>query len=58
MIRTAASLDEIEEATPKIPVTRLGKPEDVANLVLFLASDVSSYIARASIDINAGELMI
>jgi len=58
MIRTAASLEEIEEAKTKIPMRRLGKPEDVANLALFLASNASSYIARASIGINAGELMI
>jgi 3-oxoacyl-[acyl-carrier protein] reductase len=58
MIRTAASLEQIREATRKIPMGHLGKPEDVADLVLFLASDASSYITGASIDINAGELMI
>ena len=36
------------------PLGRVGKPEDVAKLCLFLASDDSSYINGASIDINGG----
>jgi 17beta-estradiol 17-dehydrogenase / 3alpha(17beta)-hydroxysteroid dehydrogenase (NAD+) / 3-oxoacyl-[acyl-carrier protein] reductase alpha subunit len=33
---------------------RLGKPDEVANLILFLASDQSSYINGAAIDIHGG----
>ena len=33
---------------------RFGKPEEIAQLVYFLATDASSYINAASIDINGG----
>jgi 3-oxoacyl-[acyl-carrier protein] reductase len=38
------------------PVKREGTPEDIANLVLFLASDESSFVTGANIDINGGLL--
>lgn len=37
-----------------IPLGRLGLPDDVANAFLFLASDLSSYITGATIDVNGG----
>ena len=41
----------------KIPFKRYGKPEDVAEVALFLASDKSSYITGEIIDVNGGLLM-
>jgi NAD(P)-dependent dehydrogenase (short-subunit alcohol dehydrogenase family) len=40
-----------------IPLKRLGNADDVANACLFLASDLSSYITGAVIDVNGGMLM-
>ena len=37
-----------------IPANRLGKPEDVANAVLFLASQSSDYINGETIHVNGG----
>ena len=40
------------------PIPRLGRPEEVAELVAFLASDRAAYITGASLDINGGDLMV
>lgn len=41
----------------KIPMDRLGTPEDVANAVAFLASDEASYITGQVIHVNGGMAM-
>ena len=41
----------------KIPSARLGDPEDIANAVLFLASDLSNYINGETIHVNGGLYM-
>ena len=41
----------------KIPCAKLGKPEDIANAVLFLASDQSNYINGETIHVNGGMYM-
>jgi NAD(P)-dependent dehydrogenase (short-subunit alcohol dehydrogenase family) len=43
--------------TAQIPLRRLGQPGDVANVILFIASPLSSYITGAVIDINGGIYM-
>lgn len=50
----AASAEIRSELTRTIPLARMGKPEEVANVVLFLASDESSYIAGAEICVDGG----
>ncbi|MGD8457219.1 MAG: SDR family NAD(P)-dependent oxidoreductase [Anaerolineales bacterium] len=43
-----------EEFAARVPLGRLGQPEDVANLVAFLASEDASYITGATIPVNGG----
>ena len=40
-----------------IPLNRLGDADDVAKICLFLASDLSSYVTGATIDVNGGMLI-
>jgi acetoacetyl-CoA reductase len=42
---------------PLIPVNRLGKPEEIAGLVAYLASDEAAFVTGANISINGGQHM-
>jgi acetoacetyl-CoA reductase len=42
---------------PQIPMGRLGKPEEVAGLVAYLASDEAAFLTGANIAINGGQHM-
>jgi Dehydrogenases with different specificities (related to short-chain alcohol dehydrogenases) len=39
---------------PRIPLGRIGRPEDIANAVAFLASDESSYVAGIELFVDGG----
>ncbi len=49
------SREEFNEMVLKVvPLGRFGKPEDIAGMALFLASEYASFISAASIDISGG----
>lgn len=52
--RSAEFLRGMEEA---VPLGRLGTPRDVANAVLFLASDDASYITGTTIIVDGGQIL-
>ena len=58
MVRTTISDERAGAYAESFPISRLGTPEEVAELVAFLASDRAAYITGASLDINGGDLMI
>ena len=49
--------DPADAPEKPIPLCRFGTPDDIANAVLFLASDLSSYITGDVIDVNGGLYM-
>ncbi|SFS51622.1 3-oxoacyl-[acyl-carrier-protein] reductase [Marininema halotolerans] len=52
---TEAISDEMQKSMlEQIPLARLGKPEDVAQTVVFLASDHASYITGQTINVDGG----
>ncbi|MFC8045748.1 MULTISPECIES: 3-oxoacyl-ACP reductase FabG1 [Nocardia] len=52
---TAELGDDLRDTAKKfIPLQRLGKPEDVANVVSFLASEDSAYVSGAIIPVDGG----
>lgn len=58
MARDSTSKEELEMFIHSFPIKRLGLPEEIGDLVVFLSSEKASYITGASFDINAGNLMI
>ena len=51
------SKSEKEKVLASIPLGRLGTPEEVASVVVFLASDESNYITGITIDIAGGRYL-
>lgn len=45
---------QIDYMTSKIPMARLGKPEEVANVVAFLASDAAGFVTAQCYDVSGG----
>ena len=55
---TAIPKDVLEsKILPQIPIGRLGKPEEVAGLVIYLASEEAAFLTGANIAINGGQHM-
>ena len=43
-----------DEIKKKIPVRRLGRPDDISNAVLFFASDEASYVTGQILKVDGG----
>jgi acetoacetyl-CoA reductase len=47
-----------ERIIPLIPVGRLGEPEEIARIVVFLASDEAGFITGSTISANGGQFVV
>jgi NAD(P)-dependent dehydrogenase (short-subunit alcohol dehydrogenase family) len=55
---TYCSAERLADFVAATPISRLGDPKEVADLVAFLCSDRAGYITGAAFDINGGQLMV
>ena len=46
-----------DKIIPQIPQGRLGAPEEVAGLIIYLASNEAAFVTGANISINGGQHM-
>jgi NAD(P)-dependent dehydrogenase (short-subunit alcohol dehydrogenase family) len=58
MVRSTIEPARIAAYASTFPARRLGTPQEVADLVVYLASSRASYITGASVDVNGGDLTI
>jgi acetoacetyl-CoA reductase len=56
MVR-AVPRDVLEKIVTRIPVGRLGKPEDISRTVLFLVADEADFITGSTFSVNGGQHM-
>lgn len=56
MLRAGAEAEELKKYIEKIPLKRIGRPEEVSAAVVFLASDEASYITGATFYVDGGWL--
>ncbi|PZQ97989.1 MAG: beta-ketoacyl-ACP reductase [Cereibacter sphaeroides] len=47
-----------ERIIPQIPVGRLGEPEEIARIVVFLASDDAGFITGSTVTANGGQFVV
>jgi 3-oxoacyl-[acyl-carrier protein] reductase len=56
-IHKQSTKEQLEQYIRSIPLGRMGTPDEVANIILVLASDLASYLTGTTIDINGGQKM-
>ena len=56
--RALRSPEETRRMAESVPLGRVAEPEEIAEVVLFLASDAARYVTGATLDVNGGLVMM
>jgi 3-oxoacyl-[acyl-carrier protein] reductase len=56
--RALRSPEETRRLAENVPLGRVAEPEEIADVVLFLASDAARYVTGATLDVNGGLVML
>lgn len=54
IMQNEVTLAQLHESEKRYPLKRYGKPEDVANLAVYLLSDASSWMTNSCVDLTGG----
>ena len=57
LLNVGFDAERLAETVRTIPLGRIGQPEDIARVIVFLASDDAGYVTGASLDTNGGIFM-
>lgn len=56
MKNTGPSMERLQKAVARQPIARMGKPEEIAQAVVFFASDESAFCTGASLVVDGGHI--
>lgn len=58
LVNALAERAQLEKYVATIPMRRMGTPDEVAQVIAFLASDRASYLTGETIEVSGGVLMV